>query len=59
MYGMALAEQQRQLEQIEAGWYPDPDGEHHLRYHDGLAWTGHVTHHGPTPCLGCAVPGTP
>lgn len=37
----------------QAGWYPDPQKEHNLRYHDGLAWTPHVTHFGPTPCRAC------
>ena len=27
-----------------AGWYPDPTGEHALRYWDGAAWTDHVAH---------------
>jgi hypothetical protein len=39
---------------VSAGWYPDPRGEHHLRYFDGSVWTSHVTHFGPTPCHGCA-----
>lgn len=52
---MALAEQQRQIDYVEEGWYPDPEGNHYLRYFNGAAWTGHVTHHGPTPCLGCFV----
>jgi hypothetical protein len=25
------------------GWYADPAGEHHARYWDGSAWTGHVS----------------
>ena len=37
----------------ESGWYPDPDSKHHLRYYDGMSWTEHVTHHGPSPCSGC------
>ena len=54
MYGMAVIEQ-HQISQLEAGWYPDPEGDHHLRYFNGVSWTAHVTHLGPTPCLGCAV----
>ena len=27
-------------------WYPDPSGRHELRYHDGSAWTEHVSDHG-------------
>jgi uncharacterized protein YxjI len=27
-------------------WYPDPSGRHELRYHDGSAWTEHVSSHG-------------
>ncbi|MEM7274483.1 MAG: DUF2510 domain-containing protein [Actinomycetota bacterium] len=41
------------VEVEEAGWYPDPTHQHHLRYFDGSAWTEHVTHTGPTPCAGC------
>jgi hypothetical protein len=41
------------LERPNSGWFPDPIGEHHLRYHDGMNWTAHVTHYGPTPCTGC------
>ena len=26
-----------------AGWYPDPAGRHEQRYHDGSAWTEHVS----------------
>lgn len=37
-----------------AGWYPDPEQRHNLRYFDGQDWTDHVTHYGPTPCGGCA-----
>jgi hypothetical protein len=36
-----------------AGWYPDPERRHNLRYFDGEIWTDHVTHHGPTPCTSC------
>ncbi|MGH1505173.1 MAG: DUF2510 domain-containing protein [Acidimicrobiales bacterium] len=25
-----------------ADWYPDPYGQHRLRYFDGAAWTGHT-----------------
>jgi WD40 repeat protein len=28
------------------GWYPDPDGVHQLRYHDGADWTVHVADNG-------------
>jgi hypothetical protein len=38
---------------LQAGWFPDPEGVHHLRYFDGVDWTDHVTHFGPTPCQGC------
>lgn len=38
----------------KAGWYPDPDRQHNLRYFDGRSWTAHVTHYGPSPCGGCA-----
>lgn len=37
----------------KTGWYPDPTSQHILRYFDGAEWTDHVTHSGPTPCLGC------
>ncbi len=37
----------------ERGWHLDPRSEHNLRYHNGVAWTQHCTHHGPTPCQGC------
>lgn len=37
-----------------AGWFPDPHHEHNLRYFDGQVWTDHVTHYGPTPCVGCS-----
>src|SRR5690606_38875129 len=31
-----------------AGWYPDPYGEHQLRYYDGSGWTEHGRErHGP------------
>lgn len=50
---MALAEHQHTIELTEAGWYPDPDREHHLRYFNGAGWTAHVTHFGPSPCHGC------
>jgi Protein of unknown function (DUF2510) len=26
-----------------AGWYPDPVGDHDLRYHNGVRWTGDVS----------------
>lgn len=35
------------------GWFPDPTGDHRMRYFDGLEWTEHVTHFGPQPCHGC------
>ncbi len=50
---MALVDRQYALDLTEAGWYPDPNQEHHFRYFDGSGWTGHVTHLGPTPCDGC------
>jgi len=28
------------------GWYPDPSGNHELRYWDGTTWTEHVSDHG-------------
>lgn len=49
---MTLVEQ-RTISISEAGWYPDPNREHRLRYHDGQTWTPHVTHFGPSPCHGC------
>ncbi|MCP4963778.1 MAG: DUF2510 domain-containing protein [bacterium] len=36
------------------GWHADPKAQHELRFHDGEAWTEHVTHYGPVPCRGCA-----
>ncbi|GJM37971.1 MAG: hypothetical protein DHS20C19_13380 [Acidimicrobiales bacterium] len=30
------------------GWHPDPSGRHELRYHDGSAWTAHVSDAGAT-----------
>ncbi len=27
---------------VPAGWFPDPGGEHRLRYWDGTQWTQHV-----------------
>lgn len=38
---------------VERGWHTDPRREHDLRFHDGEAWTEHVTHFGPVPCQGC------
>ncbi len=37
----------------EPGWYRDPQEAHQLRYFDGIDWTAHVTHGGPTPCDRC------
>jgi hypothetical protein len=31
-----------------ANWYQDPTGRHQLRYHDGNAWTEHVSDNGVT-----------
>ncbi|WP_420453596.1 DUF2510 domain-containing protein [Ilumatobacter sp.] len=28
---------------VTAGWYPDPAGDHELRYHNGVRWTGDVS----------------
>ena len=33
-------------EQYLANWYADPTGRHQLRYHDGIAWTEHVSDNG-------------
>ena len=41
------------LPKVERGWHDDPFDQHALRFHDGDAWTEHVTHHGPVPCQGC------
>ncbi len=41
------------LQRVAAGWHPDPEGAHRLRYHDGQAFTAHTTHFGPVPCAGC------
>ena len=38
----------------QKGWHSDPFGQHKMRFHDGLGWTDHTTHHGPVPCQGCA-----
>jgi hypothetical protein len=38
------------------GWHDDPLSLHALRFHDGLEWTEHVTHHGPVPCPGGCRP---
>ncbi len=48
--------EEQQTESMAAGWYDDPQGRHRLRYFNGLAWTSHVTHFGPTPCIGCMHP---
>jgi hypothetical protein len=53
---MALTEHTYNATLTEPGWYADPDRQHEMRYFDGADWTGHVTHYGPTPCLGCFVP---
>ena len=29
-------------ETLAADWYPDPWGQHRVRYHDGTQWTGHT-----------------
>ena len=31
---------------LTEGWFPDPDGVHQLRYHDGNDWTVHVADNG-------------
>lgn len=31
-----------------AGWFPDPSGDHELRYWDGAVWTDHVSDAGTT-----------
>ena len=51
---MTYVEASTDVEALTAGWHPDPRGQHDLRYFDGRRWTEHVTHHGPTPCSGCA-----
>jgi Bacterial PH domain/Protein of unknown function (DUF2510)/Short C-terminal domain len=33
-------------EQYLANWYADPTGRHQLRYHNGIAWTEHVSDNG-------------
>jgi hypothetical protein len=33
-------------EQYAANWYADPTGRHQLRYHNGTAWTEHVSDNG-------------
>ena len=50
---MTVTERREPMNQAEPGWHPDPNGQHHLRYHNGMTWTEHVTHLGPTPCFGC------
>ncbi len=47
--------EERPVRIAESGWHPDPQGEHKLRYHDGVEWTKHVTHYGPAPCEGCSA----
>lgn len=51
---MTVTDQHKTPDTADAGWYEDPNREHKLRYHDGMTWTPHVTHNGPTPCLGCS-----
>ena len=49
----------------DAGWQADPFGRHELRYHDGTAWTAHVSDNGvtstdePVPSPEGAVPPPP
>lgn len=31
---------------MQAGWYPDPMGDHEFRYHNGAGWTGDVASDG-------------
>lgn len=31
-------------DQLAANWYPDPSGDHHLRFWDGAVWTNRVRH---------------
>ena len=31
---------------MQAGWYPDPVGDHEFRYHNGNGWTGDVATNG-------------
>ncbi len=50
---MAVIEQPP-AETTQPGWFSDPLGQHNLRYFDGVDWTDHVTHFGPTPCTSCA-----
>lgn len=38
----------------QAGWYPDAQLPHLLRWWDGAAWTGHTA---PTPAVGGPLPG--
>ncbi|HWL45081.1 MAG TPA: phospholipid scramblase-related protein [Ilumatobacter sp.] len=40
-------------------WYPDPTGRHELRYHDGAAWTNHVSDRGITGTDPIDGPATP
>lgn len=51
---MTYVEASSHVGALTAGWHPDPRDQHDLRYFDGRSWTEHVTHHGPTPCSGCA-----
>ena len=39
----------------EAGWYPDPKGEHDLRWFDGVGWTTHGRAQGRTTAAGAGA----
>ena len=32
---------------VAPGWWPDPYGRFHVRWHDGTSWTAHVGHTAP------------
>ena len=51
---MTIVESRPDVATLTAGWFPDPFGQHQLRFFDGETWTNHVTHFGPSPCRGCA-----
>ncbi len=36
------------MDGVAAGWHPDPEGRHQLRYWDGNDWTEHVSDNGVT-----------